>query len=283
MGRWCGSCTPGLSRRPGQSCQRGAVQSSAPTVTALRAVVERVQRYRASTFGPASEEPYRRRTSDWLRVVVASALLLVAARHAGGVTVTEQAIFDFFNSAPGWLLPVFRTVYRLGALWAVGLVVSAAVVGRRWRLARDLVLAGGLAWVVGRLLGHIVVEGTALEFGLKAVTSAGRVAGLPGRAPRRARRRRPRRAPVRDAPDPAGRRRARGRDRARPDDSRVGVPKRRVRRAGARLGDRGVRPPRVRQPRRTADLGTGAPVAARARDRRRERPAHADASLPGSH
>ena len=138
----------------------------------LRALVERVQRYRASTFGPASEEPYRRRTSDWIRIAVAAALLLVAARHAGGVTVTEQAIFDFFNSTPGWLLPVFRTVYRLGALWVVGLVVCAAVVGRRWRLARDLVLAGVLAWAIGRLLGHIVVEGTALEVGLRAVTGS---------------------------------------------------------------------------------------------------------------
>ena len=141
-------------------------------MSGLRTVVERVQRFRASTFGPASEEPYRRRTSDWIRVVVAAALLLIAAQHAGGVTVTEQAIFDFFNSAPGWLLPVFRTVYRLGALWAVGLVVSAALVGRRWRLARDLVLAGGLAWVIGRLLGQIVVEGTAFVTDLRAVTGA---------------------------------------------------------------------------------------------------------------
>ncbi len=148
-------------------------------MTGLRAFLDRVQRYRASTFGPVSEEPYRRRTTDWIRVVVSAALLLVAARHAGGVTVTEQAIFDFFNSAPGWLLPVFRTVYRLGALWAVGLVVSAAVVGRRWRLARDLVLAGGLASVVGRLLGHIVVEGTALELGLKAATGAGASPAFP--------------------------------------------------------------------------------------------------------
>jgi len=81
-------------------CQRGAVQPSTTAVSGLRTVVERVQRFRASTFGPASEEPYRRRTSDWIRVVVAAALLLIAAQHAGGVTVTEQAIFDFFNSAP---------------------------------------------------------------------------------------------------------------------------------------------------------------------------------------
>ena len=141
-------------------------------VSVLHTVGDRVRRFRASTFGPASEEPYRRRTSDWIRVVVAAVLLVVAARHAGSVTVTEQAIFDFFNSLPAWLLPVFQTAYRLGALWAVGLVVSAAVIGRRWRLARDLLLAGVLAWVVGRLLGQIVVEHADLGSGLRAVTGA---------------------------------------------------------------------------------------------------------------
>ena len=82
----------------------------------LRAHVdERVERFRASTFGPASEEPYRRRTSDWLRIAAAILLLFLAARHAGSTTATEQAVFDFFNTLPTWLLPVFRNLYRLGA------------------------------------------------------------------------------------------------------------------------------------------------------------------------
>jgi undecaprenyl-diphosphatase len=142
-------------------------------------VLDRVRRVRASTFGPASEEPYRRRTSDWIRVAVAFVLLLIAARHAGTITATEQAIFDFFNTLPGWLLPVFNTIYRLGALWAVALVVGAALVGRRWRLARDLIVAGGLAWALGRLLGHVVVEGSSIEHGLSLVTRLGSSPAFP--------------------------------------------------------------------------------------------------------
>ncbi len=133
----------------------------------------RVERLRASTFGPASEEPYHRRTSDGLRIVAGTLVLLLAARHAGSVTATEQAIFDFFATLPSWLLPVFRNLYRLGALWAVGLVVAAAIVGRRWRLARDLLLAGVLAWGFGRLLGVIVVEGVGLSHGLRVLTGSG--------------------------------------------------------------------------------------------------------------
>jgi glycosyltransferase 2 family protein len=130
-------------------------------------------------FGPASEEPYRRRTSDWIRVTTAVVLVVLAARHAGFTTASEQAIFDFFNTLPNWLLPVFRNLYRLGALWAVGLVVVAALVGRRWRLARDLLLAGFLAWGVGRLLGQIVVEGGTFAHSLRAVTRLGSSPAFP--------------------------------------------------------------------------------------------------------
>jgi len=125
---------------------------------ATRAAVASVRRWRAGLFGPAAEEPFRRRTSDWIRVGVAIGLLVVAARHAGDVTASERLLFDLFNSLPSRLSPVFRSVYRLGALWAVGLVVAAALLGRRRRLARDLLLSGVLAWAIGRLLGEIVVE-----------------------------------------------------------------------------------------------------------------------------
>jgi undecaprenyl-diphosphatase len=146
----------------------------------LRAhVVERVERFRASTFGPASEEPYRRRTSDWLRIAAAILLLFLAARHAGSTTATEQAVFDFFNTLPTWLLPVFRNLYRLGALWAVGLVVASALIGRRWRLARDLLVAGVLAWGFGRLLGALVIEGGGLSHSLRVLTRLGTSPSFP--------------------------------------------------------------------------------------------------------
>ena len=141
--------------------------------TTVRSVAARVRRFRASTFGPASEEPYRRRTSDWIRIAVAALLLFAAARHAGSPSATEQAILDFFNTLPGWLLPLFRNLYRLGALWAVGLVVASALVGRRWRLARDLLLAGVLAWGFGRLLGTLVIDGGNLEHSVRAVGQLG--------------------------------------------------------------------------------------------------------------
>lgn len=90
-------------------------------------------------------------------MVVAVVVLLVAARHAGDVTSSERALVDLVDTLPRHLSPLFRDFYRVGALWAVGLVVVAAFVAHRWRLARDLVIAGLLARGVGRALGEIVV------------------------------------------------------------------------------------------------------------------------------
>jgi uncharacterized membrane protein YbhN (UPF0104 family)/tRNA A-37 threonylcarbamoyl transferase component Bud32 len=118
----------------------------------------RVTRWRQVGFGPASEEPYRRRASDWVRLVVAVVLVYLCARHAGELTNTEQSVFEFFNTLPDELKTLFEALYRVGALWAVGLVVVAALVARRWRLARDLLLSGFFAWAVARALGEFISQ-----------------------------------------------------------------------------------------------------------------------------
>jgi glycosyltransferase 2 family protein len=84
-------------------------------------------------------------------------VLAVAARHAGDVSASERALYDLVASLPDQVDPVFLAIYRLGALWAVGLVVVAALAGRRWRLGRDLLVAGAIAWLVARSTGEIVV------------------------------------------------------------------------------------------------------------------------------
>ena len=91
-----------------------------------------------------------------MRVGITVVVLALAARHVGDVTPSERAFFDLFNTLPGDLEPLFRALYRLGTLWAVGLVVVAALVGRRWRLGRDLLVAGVLAWGIGRSIAESV-------------------------------------------------------------------------------------------------------------------------------
>ncbi len=96
----------------------------------------------------------RRRPTDALRVVVAAVLVVPLAYHAGHLTLTEQRVVEFFDSIPHGARTLFLVLYQLAALWAVGLLVVTVLLLRRWRLARDLVVAAGLAWVVGRLLAY---------------------------------------------------------------------------------------------------------------------------------
>ena len=114
--------------------------------------------WRAHSFGPASEQPYRRRTSDWVRLVLGVGILVFAIWHQDDPGTFERNLFTTLNGLPNDLDSFFRRLYALGALWALALVVLAALLARRWRLARDMAIGGVAAWVLGRLIGTLVVE-----------------------------------------------------------------------------------------------------------------------------
>ncbi|HEX5586666.1 MAG TPA: lysylphosphatidylglycerol synthase transmembrane domain-containing protein, partial [Acidimicrobiia bacterium] len=82
----------------------------------------------------------------------------------------EQDLFQLFNGLPDDFQSLFRALYTLGALWALAIVVVAALVARRWRLARDLAIAGVLAWVLARAIGAVVVNDAGISKAFDAVT-----------------------------------------------------------------------------------------------------------------
>ena len=77
----------------------------------------------------------------------------------------------FVSELPAGLRAPLSALYTLAVLWVVGLVVAALLVGRRWRLARDIALAGVVAWVAARLLGT-TLAGIGLGDALDALTRA---------------------------------------------------------------------------------------------------------------
>lgn len=131
--------------------------TAAPSAAEETAKDGRLARWRTSSFGPASEEPYRRRTSDWVRFVVAAVLLAVFIAHQGHPSSAESNLYKFFNTLPDDLDTLFAGLYRIGALWALALVVIAAIGARRWRLARDMAIGGLASWFLARLIGTLVV------------------------------------------------------------------------------------------------------------------------------
>jgi tRNA A-37 threonylcarbamoyl transferase component Bud32/uncharacterized membrane protein YbhN (UPF0104 family) len=113
----------------------------------------------AAPFARASEEPYRRRTTDAVRLVVAIAGVIWLSRNSAHNSDLALAVFHALNGLPGSLRTAFEVFYGAAALWAVALVVAAALAARRWRLARDLLLAGLLGWGAARGLGLLLANG----------------------------------------------------------------------------------------------------------------------------
>src|SRR3954466_5891012 len=102
----------------------------------------RMAAWRSHSFGPASEQPYRRRTSDWFRLVIGVGILAFAIWHQDDPGTFERNLFTTLNGLPDDLTSFFRGLYAFGALWALALVVLAALLSRRWRLARDMAIGG---------------------------------------------------------------------------------------------------------------------------------------------
>jgi len=120
-------------------------------------------------FGPASEQPFRRRPSDWLHLIAYSALFVIAALHAAHPFLFERRTADVARSSGVGLATALRITFGAGALWAAGLVGAAAVLARRWRLARAMVCAGLAAWAFGRLATFVVHRQLADPVPLSAV------------------------------------------------------------------------------------------------------------------
>ncbi len=136
-----------------RSSQPSATQGAARGAAHLGKAIAARLGLAAGAAATPDQDPYRRRTSDGVRTVVATALMIWLALRK--TTRTEAAVMQAFTSLPSGLHTFFAALYRLGAIWAVAVLVVTALAFRRWRLARDLALAGGLAWALARLMGIV--------------------------------------------------------------------------------------------------------------------------------
>lgn len=135
-----------------------------------RRLRDRLRTWREDSFGPAAEKPFQRRLVDGVRVALAAGVLTYLSLNANTVPRGEQGLFTFFNSLPSGLFTVFRAISVAGTLWALGLVVVAALAARRWRLALAMALSGLSAWAAGRIMGEIVVRDESLARSLHVIT-----------------------------------------------------------------------------------------------------------------
>jgi glycosyltransferase 2 family protein len=121
----------------------------------------------ASQRGPAEPRAgwgrlghLRRHPADVLRVLIGGLVVAaggMAARH-GHVFAFDANLFRLVNQLPTTLGGPLLVVMQLGAVAAIPLAAAVALLARRPRLARDLALSGGLAWVLAKLVKDLVGE-----------------------------------------------------------------------------------------------------------------------------
>ncbi len=121
-------------------------------------MLDRIRSSLRTLTRPIPDDKGRRRPGDAVRVVLAAIALTLLALHAHDPTAAERAFARFLRSLPDDADSFVLLFYDLLALWAVAVLGFALVIVRRWRLARDVVAAGAIAWVLGRLIAAFVAK-----------------------------------------------------------------------------------------------------------------------------
>ena len=123
---------------------------------------------------------YTRHPVDLVRLALALGLLVLTALPVRGerVTTTEENVFRLVNDLPmpGWLWPVVWVLMQFGNLGAVPAVAVLAAITRRWRLAFDMAVAGGMIWLLAKVVKMAVERGRPAAY-LDGVHIYGEAAG----------------------------------------------------------------------------------------------------------
>jgi uncharacterized membrane protein YbhN (UPF0104 family) len=97
----------------------------------------------------------RRRPGDAVRVVLAAIAVVLLALHVDDPTRLELDVVHLADGLPRGGHSFFVLAYNLLTLWAIALLGAAAILVRRWRLVRDVALAGLVAWLLGGLIARL--------------------------------------------------------------------------------------------------------------------------------
>jgi glycosyltransferase 2 family protein len=102
-----------------------------------------------------------RHPGDVVRLVLGLAVLAGSAAlvQRDRVGVLETNLFRLVNDLPAALYPLLWAVMQTGNLIAVPVIAAAAALTRRFRLALNLALAGGAAWLLARAVKQAVERG----------------------------------------------------------------------------------------------------------------------------
>jgi len=113
----------------------------------------------------ASRTRVRRRATDLAGLLISSLVFLLSSFliDKSRVNKTEVTVFRWFNDLPDFLFEVLWIFMQFGNLVIVPIVVIAAILLRRFRLAAALGLAGSLVWLLAKVVKQVVERGRPAE------------------------------------------------------------------------------------------------------------------------
>ncbi|RDI55217.1 lysylphosphatidylglycerol synthase domain-containing protein [Nocardia mexicana] len=115
----------------------------------------------AQTAAAAATRPRRpveRHLGDAIRVLLGTTAVAISAivAHYTRLPRLEADLFHLINDLPTWVEPALWPIMQLGTIGAVGVAALAALVFRRFGLARDVAVAGTLAYLLALVVKDVV-------------------------------------------------------------------------------------------------------------------------------
>jgi membrane-associated phospholipid phosphatase len=115
--------------------------------------------------GACVQTSERRLRYAWQAALAAGILVVTAALSLGARPyAAEHRVFSALNGLPGALEVVLIPAMQAGSLAAVFAAGVLALIARRPQLAGLLVLAGGSAWILAKLVKRVVERGRPAEY-----------------------------------------------------------------------------------------------------------------------
>src|SRR6201996_1472761 len=109
-------------------------------------------RWRSAFFAPVGDGQRRRRGTDGLRVAGAALALLCCLLVIHFDSRVDRAIVQVVHPPPRSITWLVTVVYEAGSFGVITVLVIAALLARRWVVARDIGLTAALAAAVSGLL-----------------------------------------------------------------------------------------------------------------------------------
>jgi uncharacterized protein (TIRG00374 family) len=133
-------------------------------------------RWRSAFFAPVGDGQRRRRGSDGLRLASAALALLCCLLVIHFDSRVDRAIIQVVHPPPRSITWLVTVVYQAGSFGVIAVLLIAALLARRWVIARDV----GLSAVIAAVISGLLVVGLGSSGGRSSgVTIAGYVLSFP--------------------------------------------------------------------------------------------------------